>query len=285
MRIKDCMFGQVRKIGSFPKNLATDLHNDLSTIITKQEIMTWDNATGMNPLWYYFDKVPNVDVTKMSYGKMLAETYDMGIPCVTSLQDSKLSAAHYDAFASADPKNKYSAACKRLGQWWHIHHLLNRPDALDYDFTIFRQTDTIFEFDVNRESLKVDLIEGPTILFQSNRYPADIPMIYELGFKNAMTSYSSFITWSHAFIFNRAAVKQLQSNFYELAAHEANRYFELIGENNYTMSIPAVIITLLAVKQDVEMMSVPKMIIHPTHARGQGMPDVSNYARVDRAGM
>lgn len=285
MRIKDCMFGQIRKVGKFPDNLATDLHNDLSTIITKQEVMTWDNATGMNPLWRYFDKVPNVDVTRMSYGKMLAETYDMGVPCVTSLQDEQLSDSHYDAFAKADSKNKYSAACKRLGQWWHIHHLLNRPDALDYDFTIFRQTDTIFEFDVNRESLKVNLLEGPKSLFQTKNYPADIPMIYELGFKNAMTSYSSFITWSHAFIFNRAAVKKLQNNFYELAAHEANRYFELIGENNYTMSIPAVIITLLAVKQDVEMISIPRIIMHPTTARGQGMPDVSNYARVDRAGM
>jgi len=279
------MFGQVRKLGGFPNNTSTDLPNDLSNLITKQEIITWDNATGMNPLCNYFDRVPNVNVTKMSYGEMLAATYDMGIHCVTSLHKGKLSSAHYEVFAKADYKNPFAAACKRLGQWWHIHHLLNRADALEYDFTVVRQIDTIFEFDTNCEQIKNELTGRAKSLFMTGDYPADIPMIYELGFKEAMTSFSTFITWSHAFIFNRAAVKLLRDNFYQFAAYETNRYFELIGENNYTMSIPAVIIIQIAVKQEIEMISLPKIIIHPTHARGQGRPVTDDYARIDRTGI
>jgi len=138
---------------------------------------------------------------------------------------------------------------------------------------------------MNSEGLIEQLTERPAALFKTDKYPPDIPMIYELGFKQAMTSFSSFITWSHAFVFNRAAVRLLQENFYKLAAYETNRYFELIGENNYTMSIPAVIIIYLAIKQEIEMIALPNIIIHPTHARGQGRPVTDDYARIDRVGL
>jgi len=114
MIIKDCLFGQVRKLGGFPNHISTDLPNDLDKRIKKQEIITWDNATGMNPLCDYFDEVPNVDVTKMSYGEMISETYDMGFSCVTSLHRKKLSVANYEAYAKLDYADPIAGACKRL---------------------------------------------------------------------------------------------------------------------------------------------------------------------------
>jgi hypothetical protein len=67
MSFKDCLYGQVRKLNGYPELKCTDLPNDVSTIIGKQEVITWDNTTGMNPL---YDSLPTD--TLLSYGEMLA---------------------------------------------------------------------------------------------------------------------------------------------------------------------------------------------------------------------
>lgn len=286
MIIKDCLFGQVRKLGGKYKNLqCTDLPNDTNCVITKQEVITWDDATGMNPLCDYLNEVPNITINKMSYGCMLEQTYDMGAPCVTTLSD-KLLPAEYEALIREDYTNRFAAACKRLGQWWHIHHFLNRPDALDYDFTIVRQIDTVIESFVNQEEILKELTERANTLFQTKTYPATIPMIYDMGAdEDRMDHVGGLITWSHAFVLNRATVKILRNNFYRLALYEANRYFELIGENNYTMGLPTPVLFRLAIKQEIEMLSMPRLVQHPTVVRGQGKPICEDYARIDRAGI
>ena len=73
-KVKDCVYGQVRATededisqGVLMPHVIPD---GWKPYITKQQLFTWTNHTGMNPLW---DQSPIDDVTYFRYGDMLTE--------------------------------------------------------------------------------------------------------------------------------------------------------------------------------------------------------------------
>jgi len=290
MKIKDCLFGQVRKLGGkYENQLCTDLPRDLASLITKQEIATWDNATGMNPLHNYFDAGP-ITVAKLSYGEMLAETYDMGFVCITSLTRNKLTSAEYEKLIRRDYRNEYSASCKRLAQWWTCNYLLNRPDILEYDYVVLRQIDTIFENHVDQECLLGEMTQRNIEVFKADAHLADIPIMYDMSHGMGKWHASSMMTWPYAFILNRAAVSTIKDTFYQHAVFEVNKYFERIGSENFTLGFPGGIMLSIAIKKDIDVIALNRPIQAPTQSRGTTSKEMVNYpendyARLDRTGI
>jgi len=125
-----------------PGTYCTDLPNDMASIIPNQQLITWDNATGMNPYHADFDKMKDVDVTKMSYGEMLHKTQKMDVDFFTERFNTPLKASEFDDLIKQDYKNKATSTAKLLAAWWHMEAFLRQEDILNYDYICFRQNDS-----------------------------------------------------------------------------------------------------------------------------------------------
>ena len=114
MIIKDNLFGQIRAPGT-----AYEIPENLKSIVTKQQVITWDNATGMNPLW---EKVPS--------GTIYTSYEDI-------FKNSKLTSINSDMIKSTGFEDKFGGhvfMAKVLGQWFQIQRLLN-PKILNKNLT------------------------------------------------------------------------------------------------------------------------------------------------------
>ena len=120
MKTRDCLFGQIRGT-----NVTFQIPPALSQLVVDQKVITWNNTTGMNPLW---KQVPDGTI-HCSYEEMFNQS---SLPSVNKNPN----------FTDGMGNDVFMA--KVLGQWWHIQTAMNLPDALDYDYTVFRQTDTGF---------------------------------------------------------------------------------------------------------------------------------------------
>jgi hypothetical protein len=290
MNFKDCLYGQVRKLHAFPDLSCTDLPNDLASLVPKQEIITWNNATGMNPHW---DTLPVTEL--LSYGDMIVESQAMGSAWINKLTHGNFSAADFEACVRDDYKNEITLICKRLAQWWMIDRFLNRPDALNYDFVIVRQIDTLFNPIANVEMLESELKRSNEKIFFSgetsikpavcydDRYTGMIPICYDVSLDMERHPSSTMIS-SHAFILNRSAVITLKDNFYQLALNEIDHYYKLLGSSNYLDGDPGGIMHRICVKQNVEPISLRAVFLRPEVCRGGEKGGKIDFANLDRVG-
>ena len=82
--VKDCLCGQVRAVddnvyrdqGVPGKALPSTIPAALKPFVKAQESITWDNATGMNPLC---DRAPGSNVIQKSYGNFIQDAYEISI--------------------------------------------------------------------------------------------------------------------------------------------------------------------------------------------------------------
>jgi hypothetical protein len=90
MRIKDCIYGQVRSTEDEDLSqgvlMPHVVPNAWTDHIIQQQLFTWTNHTGMNPLWA---DSPVEDVTYFRYGEMLSEV------------DGSRTPAEWDEFVAA----------------------------------------------------------------------------------------------------------------------------------------------------------------------------------------
>ena len=281
MNFKDCLFGQVRKLNAYPDSKCTDLPNDLAEVVTGQEIITWDNATGMNPLYGY---LPEFTVDHMSYGEMLTKTFDMEY--LNSLTDGKrLHSEKFEDLIREDYNNEFTRLCKLLGQWWHMHHFLKRPDLFLYDYIILRQIDTLFNPDVNAEMLVNEMEKRNQKFFSSRTVPAGVPVCYDFSFDMKQRHPST--TWipSHGFILNPAAIHKLKDNFYQFAVAEIDHYWKMLGTNIFLPGDPGVIMPRICIKQNVEPISIRDPLLHPAVCRGGDKGGTVDFSNLDRTGV
>lgn len=280
MNFKDCLFGQVRKLNNYPDMLCTDLPNDLRSIITKHEIITWDNATGMNPLC---DDLPEFTIDKMSYGEMLVKTVDMeyldtipgGRPITKWL---------FEELIRKDYTNEYTRLCKLLGQWWHIHHFLKRPDLFLYDFIILRQIDTLFNPDVDAEMLINEMEKRNQKFFSSPNIPDGVAVCYDFSFDLKQRHPSTTWVSSHGFILNPAAIHKFKDNFYQFAVKEIDHYWKMLGNDIFLIGDPGVIMPRICIKQNVEPISIRDPLLRPEVCRGGGKGGTVDFSNLDRSG-
>jgi len=259
-------------------------------MILKQEIATWDNATGMNPLHDLPSQLsPGVLCNKFSYGDMLVESYALGGICVTELSEGPFDPLRYEKLIRRDFKNQYTAACKRLSMWWLKSKLLSSPDILDYDYILLRQFDTLIRPHITKKII-IDKITSTTKqLFNQKQPKSHIPLMYEMSGEHRTTigqkpqsavAASSYIP-SYAYLLNRAAVELLKDDFYKSALIECDHYYKTIGQDNFTMGLPGVIMLKIAIKHDIEIIKMKAIVDDPINVRGT--PALQHdYARLDR---
>lgn len=241
--IKDCLYGQVRAVednvyrGYDAPGMAlpTSIPSVLKPYIKEQQIITWDNATGMNPL---YDKPPIDNVIYKTYGNMLRDAYEISVhnnlKYVPDLIEAGLTPGQYDQKIKEDHNNNYSMLCLSLGFWWHIHHLLNQPDALDYDYLVVRQMDTWYyplltEEHVNHvfEGSRKQVLLSPQ--FEEPQIPLDdIPVAWAGVTNNPMFPMSTWID-SYFYMFNKPTVEIIQKDFFTRILQEIEIFYQRNG--------------------------------------------------------
>jgi len=287
MKIKNCFYGQVRRIWQEKNIVCTDLPNDTSSIITKQELITWNNDTGMNPYHADFDDM--IDVKKMSYGEMLYETQKYNAKFMTNRFKTVQTAAEFEELIRQDYKNVYTSTAKLLAAWWHMDHFLTQDDALDYDFICLRQTDSYIDDWVTAAGFEREIKEKNKIVL--GRADHNIPVVYNLQYMNRRTIWPSanFIP-SYAYLLNRPAIKILRGKLYQLALHEMDYYDALIGERGLLLDKPGIAMLRIAVKNNIESVSLGPLILNPEQVQrgpadenGNEQPPI-DYSQLDRSG-
>ncbi len=268
--VKDCFYGQVRAVND---NLFADhnitgeyyshsLPDTLKPFVTKQQAMTWDNVTGMNPMW---DKSPIEDTKYFRYGDMLKEAHQrstlLGLSFVPSIIED-MRPHSYEIRLKADHNSPISMLCLALGWWWHIDKLLREPDALDYDYTAFRQFDTwywpmmdkervykLFEYS-RRQVLLAQEYEETNIPYH------DIPVIWGCGAKHAGFPLASWIN-SYFLMFNRATVELFREDFFDRILQEIEIHFMRGGPySKFILRKPGCLIHNIAIKNDVPVLDI-----------------------------
>jgi len=288
MKIKNCFYGQVRRMWMHPGKLCTDLPNDTADIITKQEIITWNNDTGMNPYHADFD---NLNVEKLSYGEMLYQTQSFHAEFMQKRFHAALTASEFEAKIREDYKNIHTSTAKLLAAWWHMRHFLNRSDVADYDYICLRQTDSYIDDWVFAEDFEREIIEkNKTVLGCVNEHH-DIPVVYNLQYMNRRTIWPSanFIP-SYAYLLNRSAVEILRGKLYQLALMEMDYYDKLLGSRNLLLDKPGIAMLRIAVKNNIESVSLGPLILNPEQVQrgpadenGNEPPPI-DYSQLDRSG-
>lgn len=285
MRIKNCFYGQVRRMWMHPGKVCTDLPNDTSDIITNQQLITWNNDTGLNPYCADFDKMKDVNVEKMSYGEMLHQTQNMRVEFISNRFEKHFTANKFEELIREDYKNVFTSTAKLLAAWWHMEHFLQQPYILDYDYICLRQTDSYIDEWVTAEHFEREIAEKNKTVLGSEE--VNIPVVYNLQYMNRRTIWPSanFIP-SYAYILNREAVKILKGNLYQLALVEMNYYDKLLGDRALLMDKPGIAMLRIAVKNNIESVSLGPLILNPEQVRRKGPNEheAIDYSQLDRSG-
>lgn len=268
-KVKDCVYGQVRATededisqGVLMPHVIPD---GWKQYITKQQLFTWTNHTGMNPLW---DQSPIDDVTYFRYGDMLTESQyieeDIGLN-VMELITYENGEKWDEMLAQAGPdftNNGFALKIKILAQWYLMHQFLNAPDALDYDYLILRQHDTSFKIENDSQVLGVTFEDIKDFFFHTKN--KQIP------------SYSGFIMVRHLyanetiddkllingiganfFIFDRKAVATLRKDFFRQIIKQAAFYSNtLIPDCRQIARTPGPLLMDVAIKNDVHLINM-----------------------------
>jgi hypothetical protein len=240
IKVKDCLFGQIRNCKD-----AFTIPAGLREIITKQQIITWDNVTGMNPMYY---NTPSGTIY-VSYKKMLEESKLSSMKSLT-INNSTLNTATSPEVLVA----------KILGQWWHIYQLMNLPDALDYDYTVFRQTDTYYRRNADEQFFNEHVISR---LKQMTKGKNNLPAIFnaiELQTDKWPSQLQPKSSW---WIINRRGLEILQHKFYDYIEQEIEYYQNNIGFScQQIQGRPAYILSKIAIKNNFELVGFRTSLVH-----------------------
>ena len=280
--IKDCLFGQIRSIDDnvyrntgIPKHsLPTTIPPALEPYVTEQEVITWDNTAGMNPLW---DKSPIDNTAHKSYGEMLHYSYELALDHgITFMVDliPYCTADEYNAIIKKDHTSDYALLCASLGFWWHINLFLIQP--ISYDYIALRQHDTWYYPEL-RDSNVAKIFEETDLL------QPDIPTMFATKINTINYPTTAFIQ-AFFYMLNKAAVEQLRDDFFVLILREIDYYYHMLGKDAQQIyGKSGVILHNICVKNDILIVDIDLLIGEiycwiPT-ARS---PDCSNYGRNER---
>lgn len=259
LKIKDNLFGQVRAPGT-----CYDIPENLQSIVTKQQVITWNNDYGMNPLW---DKVPP--------GTIYTSYNDV-------FENSKLTCMTSGRIRNKGFKDRFGGdvfMSKVLGQWYQIQRLMDEPDILEYDYVIFRQTDTryyaparsrLFNYVFPRMERAVRSASGPACEAEAPKknFKTHVPVMCSAssslhpGASNHLTSGWSVIPQmrSSCWMMNRAGLEKIKDTFYEQIEREIEYYQQTIGFNcSHIHGQPAHLLAKVAIKNDIEIASLDEM--------------------------
>ena len=276
--IKDCLFGQIRAVDDnvyrgtgIPKTaLPTTIPTALEPFVTEQQVITWDNTTGMNPLWH---KSPIDNTAHKSYGEMLNYSYELSLDHGLTFMIDLIpycTADEYNALIKRDHTSDYALLCASLGFWWHIHLFLTQAES--YDYTALRQHDTWYYPELKEHHVAKIFDADPTI-----------PTMFVTKINTINYPTTAFIQ-AFFYMLNREAVDQLKDDFYVLILKEVDRYYKLLNKNAQQIyGKSGVILHNVCVKNNIDIINIDQLIGEiycwiPT-ARS---PDCKDYGRSER---
>jgi len=248
MKIRDCLFGQIRS----PRT-CYDIPSSLQSIITDQQVTTWDNATGMNPMY----RVVPIGAVHKSYTDLLAQSQ------LSCFDDEHFVPTRTDF---SDPDGAEVFMAKVIGQWWLIQDMMDLPDALDYDYTIFRQTDT--RYMPNARSRLINHVFNRMDRVTRAAYGEDCKkptfkkyLDNEVPVMASSSGYPQGSGWpampqfrSSCWIINRAGLRNIKDGFYRAIESEIEHYQTTIGFNcSHIHGQPAHLLAKVAIKNNVEI--------------------------------
>lgn len=289
------MYGQVRAIedniyrgyNTPGMALPSSIPVILRPHIKEQQVITWNNATGMNPLCH---SPPIKNVLYSAYGEMIQDAYEIsirnGLKYVPDMVNGGLSVEQYDAMIAEDHDNNYSMLCLSLGFWWHIHQLLNQPDVLDYDYLIVRQMDTWFYPLLTDEQLQAIFTKSRDIVLMSPQFDEptvplnDIPVTWAMQVHSPKFPMSTWIE-SFFYMFNKTTVEILQKDFFKKILQEIEIFYLRNGAKaRPILGKPGTLFHHIAIKNDITVIDTAENIfVWIPDRRSRPCPD---YARNER---
>ena len=255
---KDCMFGQVRSPNTRHPLYDHEVYS--STIpetfnIQMQQAITWDNATGMNPL---YNESPFSLTQYESYGAMIQR--GLSLPNNQYFIDytsPNLSVSEYNQKIAEDHTNNYAMLSYAAGQWYLIDKILMWSDNLDYDYLIVRQFDTVL-----RQNYYLEDFERNFITFQKNlignaaldSYPLIWVQRQNSGNNPDIIHDFPYIGAIHSsvYVFNRPAIKQLRGRLFERVIEEINYLYKAHGKySKFFIGHPGALMSMIAMKENI----------------------------------
>lgn len=222
-KTKDCFFGQVRAVtetfNGTPNTWTPEVLN-----VSRQCGVTWDNTTGMNPL---YDKA-NIDLNYYSYGEVLSMVASKEYSFVNDFIEPMQTPEFYDNKIKENYENHYARLAFLFATPWGIDQLLAQEGNDEFDFIVVRQFDTFWR-SANPEitdRIRYIFDEGSQLLSERTDKIHNIPIAYALA-KNLEDYPSEYVKFpvigcmhSSVIIFNRAAMNILRQKYFNLALAE-----------------------------------------------------------------
>ena len=237
MKTKDCFYGQVRAV--------TETHNgQLNTWtpdalnITKQSGVTWDNNTGMNPL---YDQA-TVPVIHYSYGEVLKIAADKGFTFITDFIEPNRTAEFYDDRIKEDFNSHYARLALAFAPFWGMEAILIQPDNNLFDFIVTRQFDTFWKSNNPRINENIERLLGADTqqLSAHTKRIHQIPFVYMCAknFASNPKEYEEFPVFgaslSSFVIFNNVAMKRMRGIFFQKFLEEIEIMYRQIEHDMQT---------------------------------------------------
>jgi len=280
MKTKDCFYGQVRAVTETLNGTATTVVPPALNI-TKQEAITWDNATGMNPLW---DKT-TIPTQYMSYGEMLQTATLWGSSYALEHLEQDQSEEFYHERIREDYKNDYSMLCHTLAPLWMLHHTLAQPNILDYDYIVARQFDTWFNYPlhpVTQERIKFILSneQGDYTHRVSPNKERNIPIIYAGNLKNTAKFPIVGNIASYFLILNREAVEILRHDFFRFGLEEMDLLYSQVGYSKFLRGNVGNVFCKIFIKNNIHVIDIEEFNL--CFIKQDWSDDCKDFSRLER---
>ena len=232
MKTKDCFFGQIRAVTETRKGK----HNTWTPEalnVKKQWGVTWDNATGMNPLW---SRAP-IPVAHHSYGDVIAKAAHGANSFVNDFIKPNQTPEYYEQRIKEDYNSHEARLAFLFAIPWGIHAITSQPDNSEYDFVTARQFDTWWKADKSAYNDIVNHIFTDYAQQISENTPniQNIPLAYGLGVDIAHDpiEFHEFpvIGSSKAVchVFNKQAIKLINGQFFDMALREFETIYKQLN--------------------------------------------------------
>lgn len=270
LKIKDCLYGQVRSVGS-TINGRDHFAAPGGVHITEIEGTTWDNNTILNPIQSSADKYT------YAYDQMFKEARPWSV--LVARIAAKIELEHktfitdYDKLINEKTDRLlYSAFV--LGKWFLIEQICKNNKLADVaDFYSIRQYDTWWP----------EIIDSQTIheLLEQAGYKPNVPFalvknIDTIKFEDPEWKWNFPMAASmmtDSFMLNQAAIDKLAGNFFMTALKETDKMSAYFGNAHRCLTdMPGTVLSNIFTKNDIIIVNTRAVVMPEVNPNWTGSP-------------
>ena len=280
MKTKDCFYGQVRAVTETLNGTATTVVPPALNIV-KQTAITWNNATGMNPLWYDSP----VETGYTTYGRMLRTATNLNSSYALAHIEKNQTEEFYHNRVIGDYKNDYSMLCHTLAPLWGMHCTLDQADVLKYDYIVARQFDTWFNYPLHEltdgriKYILSDEVGDYTHRVSPNK-EKNIPIVYAINLTNTVEFPIVGNIASYFLILNHEAVKILKGNFFQWGLDEMDFLYNQAGYSKFLRGNVGNIFCKIFIKNNIHVVDINEFNL--CFIKKDWSADCADFSRLER---